>query len=113
MAILIIDFLDLLSEYKIMYLVVDGFLNGTGIRDYYNGGYIEPRSLNISTQLIEKLNRWLSDYETQHYSGYKDVQYLTNLDEEGKQLAKFIKEELGNVKVSYYSDYKLETYLID
>ena len=113
MELLIIDFLDLLSEYKIMYLVVDGFLNGTGIRDYYNSGYIEPRSLNLSKQLIDRLNRWLSEYETQHYNEYKNVLLLEKLDDEGKQLAKSIKEELGEIKVSYYSDYKLETFLID
>ena len=44
------------------YLVIDGMLNGTGIRDYYEGGYVEPQELNLSLELKERLEAWLSRY---------------------------------------------------
>jgi len=104
--LLIIDFLDLID--KIMkYLVVDGCLHGTGIRDYYEGGYINPKELNLSYNLIKQLEIWLGKYEDEHYNGYSDNNNISSLDLEGKELAIKIKNELKNIKVAYYSDARL------
>ncbi len=86
------------------HLVVDACLNGTGIRDYYEGGYIDPESLNISTELLNKLNKWLKEYENEHFKGYYDKKIVNKLDKEGKNIAIRIKKELSEVKVQYYSD---------
>ena len=40
---------------------------GTGIRDKYEGGYIEPCSLGLSSATIVRLNDWLSEYELVPY----------------------------------------------
>ena len=48
------------------YIVIDALLNGTGIRDKYEGGYIEPCSLGLSSATIIRLNDWLSEYWKEH-----------------------------------------------
>lgn len=89
------------------YLVVDGMLHGTGIRDHYEGGYIEPESLGISSTLIEKLNKWLKKYEEEHYDGYNNKVLIQELDKEGIEISKAIKDELGECKISYFSSANL------
>ncbi|TWP22631.1 hypothetical protein ETU10_10520 [Apibacter muscae] len=89
------------------YLIVDANLGGTGIRDTYNGGYIELNSLSLSEVLKRKINNWLKNYHEEHYKGYLNLITIENLDKEGIKLAKDIKKELGEVKVEYFSDAKL------
>jgi len=86
------------------YLIVDACLNGTGIRDKYNGGYIDPQDLGLSSILIRNLNEWLLKYGNEHYYGFVNEHLTENLDKEGKEIASIIKSELGNVKIEYFSD---------
>ena len=90
------------------YLVVDAFLSGTGVRDYYNSGYIEPESLHLSDATIDKLKDWLSRYASEFYSGYKNDEVVNELDREGKEIAFLIKNELVNVKIDYCSDARMK-----
>jgi hypothetical protein len=89
------------------YLVIDALLNGTGIRDEYEGGYIDPKSLGISNELIDRLSKWLIAYEEEHYNNYSNIKIIDNLDCEGKAIALRIKNEVGDVKITYYSDARL------
>lgn len=86
------------------YLVVDASLNGTGIRDKYEGGYINPESLLISADFIKRLKDWLLRYENEHYNEYKDADNVKELDKEGRKLAIQLKNGLSGTKVDYYSD---------
>ena len=63
------------------YIIIDALLNGTGIRDKYKGGYIDPRSLGLSGVTIVRLNNWLSEYWEEHYNGYIDGAIIDALDE--------------------------------
>lgn len=89
------------------YIVLDGNLNGTGIRDKYNGGYIDPVDLGITQNLVNQLNHWLKSYENEHYNGYKNIENVEYLDRRGEDLAKKIKDELVNIKLEYFSAGKL------
>ena len=89
------------------YLVIDACLSSTGIRDEYEGGCIDPLSLGLSCDVVESLKKWLLAYEDEHYSGYSNGSLINELDNEGREIAAKIKSELGDVKVSYYSDAKL------
>ena len=85
-----------------MYLVVDGQLSGTGIRDGANGGFLEPNGLSVELSL--RLANWLTEYEAEHYRGFKNESRIQELDQEGKEIAIAIHREVSDIKVAYYSD---------
>lgn len=89
------------------YLIIDGMLNGTGIRNQYEGGYIDPESLGLSSAIIEKLRQWHRKYEEEYFNGYKNKVLIQELDEEGIKIAIVIKDELREGKISYFSDANL------
>lgn len=89
------------------YLVIDALLNGTGIRDEYDGGYLDPSTFNLSLEVTNALKKWLLAYENEHFNGYSNSDLIAELDAEGKKIASQIKSELGDVKISYYSDARL------
>lgn len=92
----------------IKYLVVDGMLHGTGVRDYYGGGYVQPELLDVSSRLKERLRSWLIKYEEEHYNNYSNKEKIDELDLEGINIAKALKEELQDCKISYYSNASLQ-----
>ncbi len=94
------------------YLVIDASLSGTGIRDYYKGGYIIPEHLGLSTEIVQRLKRWLSKYEYEHYNGFTNDQLIEELDKEGKEIALVVKNELSPIKMGYLSDARMTTELI-
>ena len=79
-------------------------ISGTGIRDQYGEGYIDPESLGISSTLLEKLHQWLSRYKEEFYNGYNNKVLVQELDNEGIEISKAIKNELVECKISYFSD---------
>ncbi|MBW8360992.1 MAG: hypothetical protein K0M56_02255 [Kaistella sp.] len=94
------------------YLVIDAFLNGTGIRDKYNGGFIDPKELGLSSNIITRIEKWLINYENEHYDGYANEQNISSLDQEGKEIALLIRKELAEVKIEYFSDARMISELI-
>lgn len=96
----------------IKYLVVDGNLHGTGIRDYYNGGYIEPETLGLDLEIIQRIYKWVCLYEDEHYNNFENKNIIKQLDDEGKEIAVLIKKELKGSKVSYFSSALLATSII-
>lgn len=89
------------------YLVVDAALHGTGVRDYYAGGYVGLDSLELNDELIKEINEWLLKYENEHYNSFKNTVLIEQLDKEGKEIASILKNQLDEVKVDYYSAAKL------
>ncbi len=98
-----IDSLDQLIHIM-RYLVVDASLNGTGIRDRYDGGFLAPEELHLSSETVEMLKAWVNKYETEHFDGYPNEKLIEVLDTEGRELAQIIKKELSEIKMEYYSD---------
>lgn len=94
------------------YIVIDAGLDGTGIRDKYEGGFIAPQDLGISSDVIQRLNEWLSKYENEHYKGFANDRIINELDQEGKEIALLVKEELSDVKIEYFSDARLTSEMI-
>ena len=94
------------------YIIIDALLNGTGIRDKYKGGYIDPRSLGLSGVTIVRLNNWLSEYWEEHYNGYIDGAIIDALDLEGRRIAMRIKKELPEMNVEYFSDARMTSEMI-
>lgn len=94
------------------YLIIDASLHGTGIRDSYEGGYIEPKDLCLNSEIIKQLNEWLIKYENEHYKGYSNQNLINDLDNEGKEIALKIKQELLDVKIEYFSDAKMTKEII-
>jgi hypothetical protein len=89
---------------KVMrYLIIDALLNSTGIRNKYEGGYLSPEKIGISSDTIDQLNVWLSKYEKEHYNGFANDLIINDLDREGKEIALMIKNELSEVKLEYFS----------
>lgn len=95
------------------YLIVDAYLNGTGIRDKYAGGYIDPNLLKLSADLLDKLANWLEKYQQEFFNQYGNDSQVEMLDKEGKEIATLLKKEIGNnSKIEYYSDAKMKTEII-
>ena len=94
------------------YLVIDASLRGTGIRDKYEGGYLTPKELGLSSNVVYRLDKWLSKYEKEHYNGFNDDNIINNLDEEGKEITLQIKSELSEVKLEYFSDARMTSEII-
>jgi predicted glycosyltransferase len=86
------------------YLIVDGMLHGTGIRDAVEGEYIYLEELGLDTILIKRIEDWLSQYEAEHYAGYIHEDIMRNLDKEGISIAVVIQEAFPDSKIEYYSD---------
>lgn len=51
------------------YLVIDGELSGSGIRDKYESGYIDIETLNLNFDLKNKISQWQKKYETVQMRG--------------------------------------------
>ena len=94
------------------YLVIDASLNGTGIRDKCEGGYLSLENLGLSSNTINHLSKWLLKYENEHYNGFVDNNIINELDKEGKEIALMIKNELSDVKLEYFSDARMKSEII-
>ncbi|UOE40226.1 hypothetical protein MTP09_09900 [Chryseobacterium suipulveris] len=94
------------------YLVVAASLNGTGIRDKYNGGYVDIKKLGLSVDTINRIEQWLLNYEDEHYNGFSDGCNVDKLDKEGLEIAKIVNEELSDVKIEYFSDARMTTEIL-
>jgi hypothetical protein len=112
MELLITDFLDHIKNYIMKYLVIDASLNGTGIRDKYEGGYIKPEDLQLKIETTKRLKDWLLKYENEHYDDYRNKELVDQLDKEGKELAQVIKKELTGIKIEYFSSALIKRYMI-
>ena len=42
------------------YLIVDGMLSGTGVRDAVSGGYVGLAELGLSQNAVEMIANWLA-----------------------------------------------------
>lgn len=96
---------------KYHYLIVDAYLNGTGVRDKYDEGYIGLEHLNISTELTADIKNWLSVYWEEYYRGYNDRARICELDKIGEKLALRLQKELPYAKIEYFSDAEMKLYL--
>jgi hypothetical protein len=93
-------------------LIVDGMLSGTGIRDAYAGGYVEPDRVGLSPDLVKRIVKWLADYEAAHYYQFKDMAENERLDQEGIAITRQTREELPGTQVDYFSNAKMRSIAI-
>lgn len=90
------------------YLIVDGMLSGTGIRDATEGGYLSPEDLGVSSDLSQKISRWLACYEEAHFDQFEDQTLVGNLDLEGLEIRRLLEVELPESKIHYFSNAKMK-----
>lgn len=90
------------------YLTVDGAGFGTGVRDTYEGGYVDLDELKISGQLKKDIRTWISRHETAFFADFRDQGTVTALDEAGEEIAKRLSDELPHSKIVYYSEVRNE-----
>ena len=95
------------------YLIVDGMLPGTGIRDSVEGVYLAPEALGLLFELRSKLSNWLSRYEDEHYAQYEDRTVVADLDSEGMEICKLLKLEMPDIKVEYFSTAEMKRCLVE
>jgi len=89
------------------YLIVDGMLSGTGIRDAVEGGYIEHDDLGLSSSLSARISSWLACYEESHYEQFQDSKQVGYLDAEGLKICSLLQSELPDSKISYFSNARM------
>ena len=81
------------------YLTVDGYFDGTGIRDAANGGYLEHDEVGISPDLSKRIDVWLEQYWKEFIKGFPDRDKVVELDEEGIRIARRLKKEFPEDKI--------------
>ena len=89
------------------YIVVDGEMGGTGLREKYRPLDLEPGDLGISDGLQSRIREWLLEYERAYHSNFTNEVENMNLDAKGVEIAKCVKQELPSAEVSYYSSVTL------
>jgi hypothetical protein len=92
---------------KALYLVVDGCLSGTGVRDAVEGGYLTPSAIGIFDGLGGEISAWQKRYEMAHFRSYTDSAEVDKLDAEGLALRQKLSTELAQAKVQYFSSAKM------
>ena len=93
------------------YLVVDGNLSGTGVRDAVEGGYLTPSVIGVSDGLGDEIAAWQKRYELAHFRSYTDLAEVDKLDAEGLALRQKLSVELAQAKVQYFSSAKMRLLL--
>ena len=93
---------------KTTHLIVDGMLSGTGIRDGDHGGYLMPSDIGVSADLTFRILEWLKHYENAHFFQFKNALENQMLDTQGLEIARLLKAELPNIKVTYFSNVELK-----
>ena len=58
------DIWNILINLNMKYLVVDGGLSGTGIRDKYDGGYINPADLGLNPEITAHIGHGSQNMKT-------------------------------------------------
>ena len=86
------------------YLLVDGMLSGTGVRDATCGGYVE----GVLPNVVQLITGWLARYETAHYQQFDDPREVQALDEIGLELCGRLAQELPGNKIGYFSAARME-----
>lgn len=89
------------------YLTVDGYFDGTGIRDAANGGYLEHDEVGISPDLSKRIDVWLEQYWKEFIKGFPDRDKIVELDDEGIRIAHRLKKEFPEDKIGYFSDARM------
>jgi len=86
------------------YLTIDGMLSGTGIRDSLTGKYLDPKEAGFSPELVQRIERWMIDYETAHYRQFNGEAENQRLDQEGIEIARQAQSQLPEMKIEYFSN---------
>jgi len=108
------NWVEIINLKNMRYLIIDGCYGGTGIRDKYNGGYIDLNELNISEGVGLKISKWVSSYNNEFFNQYSNKELIDALDKEGIEIACSLRESyLGEIKIEYYSDAKRQYLSID
>lgn len=85
------------------YLIIDGMLSGTGVRDAVEGGYLDLNDLGISADTVKIISAWHARYEHAHYAQFVDADEVGQLDAQGLSICKRLKLELPHSKIEYFS----------
>ena len=83
-------------------------LSGTGIRDSLTGKYLDPKEAGFSPELVQRIERWVIDYETAHYHQFNDETENQRLDQEGIEIARQAQLQLPETKVEYFSNAQMK-----
>lgn len=90
------------------YLIVDGMLSGTGVRDVISGGYVELAELELSPNTVEVIAGWLTRYEAAHYREFNDSREVKSLNYIGLELCDRLARELPGNKIGDFSAARME-----
>ena len=89
-------------------LTIDGMLSGTGVRDSLAGGYLDPQELGLSLELVQRIRKWVIQYETAHYVQFKDETENQRLDREGIEITRQARDQLPTSKIEYFSNARMQ-----
>ena len=87
------------------YFIIEVTIGCTGIRDGADrdGSYLEPDEIGLSAGLSLRLANWQAEYEAEFYRNFADKSRSQRLDQEGKEIAIAIRQEIPDVKIAYWS----------
>ena len=89
------------------YLTITVDVDFSGIKDDY-GNELFKDDLNVSDELWNELQDWVAEYiPTIHFDTDKrsdSIGVINDLDSKGIELVKKFQNELGEIKIKYYSE---------
>ena len=94
------------------YLIVDGMLSGTGVRDAIEGGYLDLHELGLSSDFIKDILLWVRRYEDAHYAQFDDKQEVTVLDSQGLALCKGLEKNFRNRRLNISQAQRCEKFVL-
>lgn len=86
------------------YIILDGYLEGTGIKDISTSEYVNFESLNLTPLLLEKIKEWHKKYFNAKIANQNHLEgnVFNRLDIEGIELSKLVLNENPDFKIDYY-----------
>jgi len=90
------------------YLLVDGMLSGTGVRDAIGGEYVDLAELGLLPNVVQLITGWLTRYQAAHCRQFDDPREVQTLDEIGLELCGRLAQELPGSKIGYFSAARME-----
>lgn len=86
------------------YLKIVASWHGTGITNSLDSSELDVDELGLSSSFITDFRAWLERYESCHEDRYSNLDLVAQLDRQGLEFCRRLKEELPGCKVQYFSE---------
>lgn len=86
------------------YIILDGYISGTGVRDNSTSDYLDLSELNIDANIISQIEVWKQKYYNAIIGNKRKMlpSFFIDLDKEAIEISRRIVKEYPDYKIDYY-----------